>query len=612
MNSKFSLIPAFAGRTMATMLVSAWFIFISTWFGLVSAAPIETANVMAPLKVNDWGNFEKQLDTIKSYGVDAVSVDVWWGEVEGAADNQFKWDYYDKIFATIKAHSLKIVPILSFHQCGGNVGDDCNIPLPSWLWGKYVEKEFNGITITDKKDLQYKSELCNSSEETLQLWVDSLVANEYTDFVKTFKDHFASYNGDFIEINVSAGPSGELRYPSYNAHDKCKTGYPTRGGLQSYSRLAVLDFQDKMLKKYQAIDGINRAWGTSLSDISKIQPPDNADFFFNHGDYMNTQYGKDFVDWYNQSLVDHGKTLITNVINTLDNSFPSAKIGFKIPGVHWSMGSGSGHPRAAEVAAGLIQTSIDVNADATGHGYSNIVGLAKTLSTLGRSIVLHFTCLERDNNDSSPSYSLAKDLVFWVANEAKRQGVVIKGENALSDGVTSDHGWDNINNAFEYASYSGLTILRIGKVSSGTGQSRYANFIRKYRDPNNSTAFPSLFVRGTHNNWSTMPMTKTGTVWSLNHIHFGNTSSEHLKFDVYGDWTQNYGGSGLEGKAIQGGNDLAVATNGTYNITFDEAQKSYEVRLGKWKKLIYPARCQFNKLLQHTVGRLFVSTSLSD
>ena len=22
---------------------------------------------------------------------------------------------------------------MSFHQCGGNVGDACNIPLPSWV-----------------------------------------------------------------------------------------------------------------------------------------------------------------------------------------------------------------------------------------------------------------------------------------------------------------------------------------------------------------------------------------------------------------------------------------------------------------------------------------------
>lgn len=566
MNSKVLLIPAFVWQIIVIVV-------ITNWFSLAGAGPLETANVMAPLRVSDWTSFEKQLNTVKNYGIDAVSVDVWWGEVEATADNQFKWDYYDTIFSKIKAHGLKIVPILSFHQCGGNVGDDCNIPLPSWLWGKYIGQTFNGIQINDI-DLKYKSEQGHLSQETLQLWADPLVANEYTNFIKAFKTHFASYGSNIIEINVSAGPSGELRYPSYNAHDS-GTGYPTRGGLQSYSRLAVQDFQQKMLGKYTTLAGINKAWGTNLSQVSKIQPPDNAEFFFKHGDYRNIQYGKDFVDWYNQSLVDHGKALITNVINTLGNDFPAAKIGYKIPGVHWTMGSPD-YPRAAEVAAGLIQTSVDFNADATGHGYANVVGLAKSLSALGRGIVLHFTCLEMDDQDFSPQYSLAKSLVFWVAQEAQRQGVTIKGENALAGGVTSDHGWDNINNAFEFAAYSGLTTLRIGEVASGIGQSRYTAFIDKYRGKNSS--FPSLYVRGTQNNWGTTPMVKIRSVWSLSNVSFGNTGSERFKFDVFGDWRQNYGGSSLQGNAMKDGDDIGVAANTTYTISFDEAPKTYTAK----------------------------------
>lgn len=465
--------------------VSAYFIVsfclaVSLGPLLAKAGKLDTANVMAPLRVNDADLevFENQLITVKNYGVDAVSVDVWWGEVEGTGDNNFNWSYYDTIFAKIKKHGLKIVPILSFHQCGGNVGDDCNIPLPSWIWSKYKDKIFNGMQINDT-DLQYKSEQGNFSKETVQLWVYPLVADEYSDFVKAFKSHFASYDSDIIEINVSAGPSGELRYPSYNAHD-FGTGYPSRGGLQAYSRLAVQDFQNKMLNKYGTLAGINHAWKTNLTNVSQIQPPSNTDFFFNSGDYKNIQYGQDFVDWYNQSLVDYGKSLVTNVIANLGDSFPSAKIGFKIPGVHWTMGHPI-HPRAAEVAAGLIQTSVDLNADKSGHGYSNIVSLAKTLSTQGREIVLHFTCLEMDDQNFAPQYSLAKTLVFWVANEAQRQGVTIKGENALSDGVNSGHGWDNIHNAFDFASYSGFTTLRIGEVVAGVGQKRYSAFIRKYR-----------------------------------------------------------------------------------------------------------------------------------
>ena len=537
-----------------------------------TGATLETANVMAPLSVRDADlvTFEQQLATVKKYGVDAVSVDVWWGEVEGAGDNRFNWSYFDKIFSKIKAHDLKIVPILSFHQCGGNVGDECNIPLPPWLWTKYVGQNFKGMTVNDT-DLQYKSEQGNFSKETVQVWADALVANEYIDFVNAFKTHFASYNEDFIEINVSAGPSGELRYPSYNAHDH-GTGYPFRGGLQSYSRLAVQDFQNAMLKKYSNLAGVNAAWGTNLASVSDIQPPANAEFFFSSGDYRTIRYGKDFVDWYNQSLVDHGKTLITNVINTLGTSFPTAAIGYKIPGVHWTMAHPF-FPRAAEVAAGLIQTSLDFRADATGHGYANIVGLAKTLSATGRGIVLHFTCLEMDDQEGPDQYSLAKSLVFWVANEARRQGVTIKGENALSNGVTSDHGWDNIENAFAFASYTGFTTLRLGEVASGTGQARYSAFIRKF----GTKGFPSLYVRGTNNDWGTTAMVKTGTVWSVPNIRFGSTGIQRFKFDVYGDWRQNYGGAGLTGTAVANGRDIVVEAGGTYSITFDEVNTSYAV-----------------------------------
>lgn len=443
-----------------------------------SAGRLETANVMAPLSVEDWGAFENALSAVKQYGVDAVSVDVWWGRVEGTADNQFDWSYYDQLFSKIKAHGLKIVPIMSFHRCGGNVGDDCNIPLPGWLWNKYVGRSFKGIVV-DGNDLMYKSEQGNFSSEVVQLWADDLVMNEYTDFVNAFKSHFSTYNNDVIEINVSGGSAGELRYPSYNSHDH-NTGYPTRGALQSYSRLALQDFQSSMLKKYVSLDGVNAAWGIQLTDPSQIRPPSDAEGFFNRQDYANIRYGKDFVDWYNQALVNHGLALLTQVTQALTGAFPNAAMGYKIPGVHWTM-TNPAYPRAAEVAAGLIQTSIDFNADATGHGYANIINLAQTLASNGRRVVIHFTCLEMDDQNYAPPYSLAKSLVFWVAQHAQRLGVTIKGENALSGGITGNHGWDNIDNAFQYASYTGLTALRIGEVASGLGQARYTNLIQKFR-----------------------------------------------------------------------------------------------------------------------------------
>jgi hypothetical protein len=532
-------------------------------------SPDFTANVMAPLEVFDFTQFGNQLSTVKAYGVDAVSVDVWWGKVEGAGDNQFNWSYYDQVFQTITSRGLDIVPIFSFHQCGGNVGDTCNIPLPSWLWGKYASSTFNGVAI-GTNGLKHRSEQGNFSSETVQGWATPLVQNEYQAFTQAFVARYGStYANRMQEINVSLGPAGELRYPSYNGHDS-GTGYPTRGGLQAYSPLAVKSFQQWAVAKYGTLAGVNTAWGTSLTAQTQIQPPSNAGFFFSSGDYRNIRYGKDFVDWYNKSLVDHGERMLDTVLAALGSSFPGAEIGYKIPGVHWSMTGPT--PRAAEVAAGLIQTSVDMYAASTGRGYANIVGLANRVADSGRGVILHFTCLEFNDENFAPQYSQAKTLVGWVGAEAGRQNVKIKGENALAGGITSNTGWDNVNQAFDNFPYLGMTVLRVGEVASGTGQTRYAQFIQKYR----GTAWNTLFVRGTHNNWDlSTKMIKSGSTWTATNVQFPTGTGQRFKFDVRGEWSLNYGGTSLSGTAVQNGGDIPVASGGRYTITFNESTKQY-------------------------------------
>ena len=294
--------------------------------------PAFTANVMAPLWVDasQMSTFEAQIQTAKEYGVDAVSVDIWWGKVE-TSDQAFDWSYYDTLFTKIKARGLKIVPILSFHQCGGNVGDTCNFPLPSWVWAKYQGQTLNGVTL-DANGLKHKSEQGNYSSETIQGWADGLVSGEYSAFATAFKNRYGtSYANDLQEINVSLGPAGELRYPSYNSHDS-GAGYPTRGALQAYSPLAVASFRAATVAKYGTLAAINAAWGSSLTSTSQIGPPSNAGSFFSSGDYRNIRYGKDFIDWYNQSLITHGKTMLDAVSAALGSSFGNAPLGLQDPG----------------------------------------------------------------------------------------------------------------------------------------------------------------------------------------------------------------------------------------------------------------------------------------
>ncbi len=448
-------------------LISVLLLSTNSWAGTATSA-----NVMAALEITNWGEFDNQLATAKNIGVTGVSVDVWWGKVESAGDQQFDWSYYDTVFQKIESAGLKIIPIMSFHQCGGNVGDTCNIPLPSWIWGHYSGQGVNAA------DLKYKSEFGNEAVETISLWQDAKVLSEYREFMEAFETHFATKSGAMGEINLSMGSAGELRYPSYNSHDNGLTGYPTRGGFQSYSEPAKQDFRDWAVAKYGSVSAINNNWGTTLATSNDINPPSDGNAFINNGDQYNTQYGKDFIRWYHDALMAHGTRMMDNAIASFNGAFANVELGFKIPGVHWKMSATDNSVRSAEMAAGLIPSDIDLNADITGHGYKDILGVAAAYNNSPRNVVLHFTALEMNDDPNGVGQSLAKSLVFWVANEAAAQGVTIKGENALSGGVTSNTGWDNIENAFNFASYSGMTVLRINQVTNGgTGQFRYQSFI---------------------------------------------------------------------------------------------------------------------------------------
>jgi len=463
-----------------------------------------SANLMAPLHVNDWNAFEYELKIAKDMGADGISVDVWWGDVEKNADNQFDWSYYDTIFQKIENAGLRVVPIMSFHQCGGNVGDDYTAYLPSWVWSKYKGSNFGGLTLSEN-DLKYVSELGNVSNEYMSLWVDELVNNEYTDFMNSFEAQYSSKASLFMELNVSCGPAGELRYPSYNSHDAGNTysGYPNKGYLQSYSDIAKEDFRDSMISKYGSLSGVNQAWGLSMNSISEITPPsDGSSFFYDSSKpYLNTQYGRDFIEWYNLELVEHGSRMLTYADNAFDGALNNIPLGIKIPGVHWQINN-SEYPRTAEINAGLISTDFS---SGNSYGYGKIMDMVSDFSS---PATLHFTCLEMSDYNSEAT-SKPKTLVGWIGDSAHTKGIDLKGENALNGGNDGSDFWNNINDAIQNHNYSGLTLLRINDGVYGSSNAHFRNMANTYDDHSNpvmtfrvhgaSTSFgENLYVIGNH------------------------------------------------------------------------------------------------------------------
>jgi beta-amylase len=429
-------------------------------------------NVMAPLVVGDpadpnseasqqqWAEFKSHLAAMKAKGVHAVSTDVWWGLVE-KTERQYDWSYYDLICDAIIEAGLKWVPIISLHRCGGNVGDDVTVNVPSWVWTKLAAKVPNGKV----QDVQYVSEQGNASEEFVSAWATDLVLDDYLALFAAFQQHYAAKASHIAEINVSLGPAGELRYPSYNSHDK-GTGYPTRGALQCYSRLARESFVAWCMNKYGSVDGVRAAWG----QLENIEPPVNVDAFFANRVHLFSQYGKDFFDWYQESLFDHGRKILGAALDSFSSdsaAFKGTDIGAKFPGVHWRTGTWVGAEmvmgdRLAELTCGLIRTSgSDWYDEEKGRGYRPIIGLFKELQKKqGASrVVLHFTCLEMADDADPKANTLAFQLVRWVGNEARRQAVPVKGENALADTLSKRESWQRMQMALGL--YEGLTILRM-------------------------------------------------------------------------------------------------------------------------------------------------------
>ena len=467
------------------------------------AARLETAAVMAPLEIPrqiSMEDFERLLDQAKQAGVDAVSVDFFWGKIEANGDENFDWSYYDQIVQRILARNLKIVPILSFHRCGGGPGDDCDIPLPHWLYSS-----FTSIGLSES-DLKYESEQGRIHEDAIVPWATATpaVLNQFRQFMAAFAGHYAAQAPNFVELNISLGPTGELRYPSYNGYPGSDGWrYPDRGFFQSYSAIAQTSFRNWALDKFGGVAGVSARWGIPLAGPAAIRVPGGdlpptagrrAETFVQDNDYVDTSYGRDFIDWYNQSLVDHGRRLLVTADEVFSGPFKSIPLSMKIPGVHWQMMPCAPHPRIAEITAGLLQTTLDLrpvsSARADGYGYKRIVDMvADVRNQTGREVILHFTAAEMDNDPAcGQGNSMADALVFWIAEAAQDSAIPTKSENALAcvNQPGDDRSWDSIRNVFANSAYRGFTLLRLvenGCNPWGTDREAYASFIRDFGAP---------------------------------------------------------------------------------------------------------------------------------
>lgn len=65
------------------------------------------------------------------FGIQGNAV-VQWGAIE-RQPGVYDWSGYQELFGMVKTQGLRIQAVMSFHACGGNVGDYAQVPLPEWV-----------------------------------------------------------------------------------------------------------------------------------------------------------------------------------------------------------------------------------------------------------------------------------------------------------------------------------------------------------------------------------------------------------------------------------------------------------------------------------------------
>ncbi|KAG6384372.1 hypothetical protein SASPL_155820 [Salvia splendens] len=415
------------------------------------------------------------LMALKSAGVEGVMVDVWWGLVEKDGPLKYNWEGYTELIKMVKKIGLKLQVVMSFHQCGGNVGDSCTIPLPPWV----LEE------ISKNPDLVYTDKSGRRNPEYISLGCDSLAVlrgrtpiQVYSDFMRSFRKRFKDYIGDVVvEVQVGMGPCGELRYPSY----------PESNGTWRFPGIGEFQCYDKYMRASlaAAAEAIGKDdWGQQgPHDAGQYnQFPEDTGFFRRDGTW-NSEYGQFFMEWYSGKLLDHGEKML-NAANKIFQG-TGAKLSGKVAGIHWHYKTRS---HAAELTAGYYNTR---HRD----GY---LPIARMMAKHG--VVLNFTCMEmRDGEQPNEANCSPEGLVRQVKMATKLAGTELAGENALEryDGgafsqvlATSRSDSGNALSAFTY--------LRMNKrLFEAENWRNLVEFVKSMSEGGRSTRLPDSDRVGT-------------------------------------------------------------------------------------------------------------------
>jgi len=379
----------------------------------------DCGGIKDPVKIKEW------LVGLVASGVRGIMVDVWWGLCE-PAPGKYRFHGYVELCQLCKDLGLKLQAVMSFHQCGGNVGDSVSIPIPAWA----LEPAKTSGFLYQAKSGSVSQDCLSLSADRERIFPavgggkrDALAC--YREFMAAFASATAAFLGNVIvEIQVGMGPCGELRYPSYML--SWGWNYPGVGLLMAY---------DSGMRRMLAQAARTAPVFANIPESAPTEQngkPEDCPLFRakGGGGQFRSGHGAFFLRWYSQVLLAHGDAVLREACAAFPAHLGSSlAFSVKVSGIHWH----TMHPsRAAETCAGYSPSPEG--------GVGAYTAIARMLAHVGRDtgrrMLFNFTCLEMQNGANVPGDDSApEDLIAEVRRACVQEGVPLCGENALQFGL---------------------------------------------------------------------------------------------------------------------------------------------------------------------------------
>ncbi|XP_010275178.2 PREDICTED: beta-amylase 8 [Nelumbo nucifera] len=346
----------------------------------------------------------QELRHLKSLHVDGVVVHCWWGIVEGWSPQKYIWSGYRDLFNIIREVKLKLQVVMAFHECGGHGSGDMLISLPKWVLE--IGKDNQDIFFTDREGRR-NTQCLSWGIDKERVLKGRTGIEVYFDFMRSFRTEFDDLfaEGLISAVEIGLGPSGELKYPSFP--ERMGWRYPGIGEFQCYDK-----YMQQSLRKAAKLRG-HSFWARGPDNAGQYNSrPHETGFFCDRGDY-DSYYGRFFLNWYSQALIDHAD----NVLSLANLAFEETQIIVKIPAIYWWYRTTS---HAAELTAGYYNPTNQ-------NGYSPIFDILKK-----HSVTLKFVCsgLHVSPQENNEAFADPESLTWQVLNSAWDRGLTLAGQNA--------------------------------------------------------------------------------------------------------------------------------------------------------------------------------------